>query len=1123
MKTLLKTAPLFLYLMPLAPAQTTGTISGAVTDSSHAVITGARVTAHKVSADSRETKTNAAGQYAFPFLPPGEYQLEFSSAGFGSVLRTVELSVTERMAVDAVLQPASVTEKIEVTEVGALLQTQSAATGRVVEGTVIRQLPLSTRNFTQLLSLSSGTSAALNDAGALGRGTQTISSSGARTTSNAITLDGVDAMNIHTNSASDNGVGSNGILVPSPEAISEFKVQTSLYDAQSGRSGGANIVLVSRSGTNEWHGSMFEFFRNKVLNANSFFFNSTGTPRATLNQNQYGGTFGGPVKRDKTFFFLSYQGTRQINGLSGSSSLRLPLTPLDRSALSIGRAFAGQKGTRGGPAIAADGSNINPIALALLNAKLVDGSYVIPSPQVAVSGVNYTISRPSIFSEDQGLVNVDHQLSSTNRLSFRGMIAAQPTSKPFGGSNVPGFGTTQDFKSRIAGLTNTHIFSSSLVNEARFGVSRVLGIVVPQSQVSLADIGMRRFNASEYPTIPSIAVTGAFTLGYDVNGDQSVTPTTWHYGDTISLVKGKHQLRTGIEGRRYDDNFYSRNRYRGALTIPSMPDFLLGLSGAPLTQGGNGTGFSNINTADVGSGIPDGADRITDLGIFAQDDWKVNSRLTLNLGLRWDYLGWPVDALGRRGNFDYRLYKPAPDGGQSSAGFVQTSNTRKALPGIPLAPPALVDHSPNRNYAPRLGLAYRLTNRIVFRGGYGIFYDRLSNQLGLLTSQSAPNYLRTSLTGAGNIASTLRDPFPVLPLQSQFPVVPVLYAPPYTNDRPAIGLNSVDPNLRTPYIQQWGGNFQFDIGHNMLLEVGYAATKGVALPDRRAINQAVLASPGNPINGITTNDPANTALRVPFVGFSPTGLLAEETAADSHYHSLQTNFTRRFNNGLRFHAAYTFSKSIDDTSGGATSIFSEITGDEAHIWTSKGLSDFDRKHRFVLNYGYDIPVPRGQIGQSQFGKKVLGGWGIAGIVIVQSSTPFSVTDSGAATLYGTTGSRANWAPGASLATVELSGSPQSRLNQYFNTSAFVKAGTGFGNSGRNILRGPKHRNADLSVNKRIVLTERIHAEFRSEFFNVFNLVNFSNPSGAIASAGFGAISSTTGNPRVMQFALKLLF
>ncbi len=1109
-----------------AAAQTTGTITGTVTDTTKAVMPGVKVTATlKGPEEAREVTTNSAGQYSLPFLAPGNYELTFQAQGFATGVAKVTLNVTDRIGLDAVLHPSQVTNTVEVTASGEVLQTESAAQGRVVEGDALRALPLATRNFTQLLSLSAGTASALNNAGALGRGTQIISASGARTTSNAIEIDGVDAMNIHTNSAGDNGVGSNGILIPSPEAVQEFKIQTSLYDAQSGRSGGANIALVTRSGTNDIHGSLFEFLRNKDLNANSFFFNSTGTPRAVLTQNQYGGTAGGPIRKNKTFFFLSYQGTRQIDGLSSSTSLKLPNIPQVRTAATLGAAFAGGKAANGGLTVAGDGSDINPVAVAMLNLKLPNGTYMIPSPQIAGAGVNYTASVPSTYNDDQGIVNIDHQFTDNNHLAFKAMIGDQPTYKAFtsAGANVPGFGSTQDFKGRNANLTDTYIFSSSLVNQARFGVSRVLGQVVPQSIFNLSSIGMNRFNSAIYPDIPLLTVTGAFAIGYDTNGDQGVFPTTWHYGDTVSWIRGKHNVRVGYEGRRYDDNYYSRNRYRGSLVVSTFNDFLIGLPGTPVSQGGNGSGFSNINQADVASGIPNGADRITDAGLFVQDDWKLTSRLTVNLGVRWDYLGWPVDKYGRRGNFDYTRYQPPADGGSTSAGFVQTSNSPKPLPGLPLVSPTLINNSPDKNFAPRVGLAYRITDKLVVRAGYGIFYDQLSNQLGLLTSQSAPDYVRSTLTGAGNIAASLQNPFPVLPQQTQFPILPVLYSPNYKPTQSAIGLNSVDPNLRTPYLHQWGASFQYEVLRNTRLEVGYSGSKGVALPDRRAINQALLASPTNPINGITTNTAANTALRVPYVGFSPAGLLAEETAADSRYNALQASLTRRYAAGLRYQVSYTWSKSMDDTSGGSTSIFSEITGDESNMGSSKGRSDFDRTHRLVGNFGYEIPKFGFGLNNTAVGKQLFSGWELSGVAVFQSGSPFSITDGAAALLYGVAGSRASYAPGATFATSQLSGSTESRLNAYFNTAAFAKETNNFGNVGRNTMRGPFQRNIDLSVSKLFQINERFGAEFRTEFFNVFNMVNFSNPNSSITSSSFGVITATEGNPRIIQFALKLRF
>ncbi len=1117
MKTLICLTVAAALIASTALAQTTGTITGTVTDATRAVMPGVKVVAlGATTGERRETATNASGQYAFPFLTPGEYQLEFSIAGFGTLTEKATLAVTERIAVDPVMQPVGVTERVEVNATESLLQTETIALGRVVDGSTVKELPLSTRNFTQLLTLSPGTSSQLNNAGALGRGTQIVSAGGARPTSNAVLIDGVDALNIHTNAAADNGVGSNGILTPSPEAIREFKVQTSLYDAQSGRSGGASVSVITKSGTPEFHGSLFEFFRNEHLNANSFFFNSTGSNRAELRQNQFGGTLGGPIVKNKTFFFLSYQGTRQINGLSGSTSLTLPAIPLDRSAASIAKAFAGQKGSKGTMTVAADGSNLNPVALAILQMKLPDGTYLIPSPQTTGAGVNYTSSVPARYTDDQGIANIDHQLTGKNRLTLKTIIGEEPTWKPFGSANVPGFGTTQSFSNKNISLSDIHIFSGNLVNEARAGVSRVLGIVDPQTKVLLKDIGMSRFNSAVYPDIPLITVSGAFAIGYDTNGDQMVKPTTWHFTDTISWIHGRHDVRLGVEYRHYDDNYYSRNRIRGSITIPTMADFLLGRAGTPIADGGNGSGTSNLSATSVASGIPDGADRITDFAPFAQDTWKATNRLTLTVGMRWEYAGFPVDKYGRRGNFDYRLYQAPPAGGSTTVGFVQSSTARNPLPGLPKVAPELVDHVPMKNFAPRFGFAYKLSNKFALRGGYGRFYDRLSNQLGLLTSQSAPNYVRADFTSATTTAYSLQTPFPNLPQISAFPLPAVLYAPPYTVDHPSIGMNSMDPHLRTPYLQQWGVNLQWEAMRDTMVEVGYLGTKGTSLPVRRAINQALLASPTNPINGITTNTTANTELRVPYVGFSPSGLLAEETDADSRYNSLQASVTRRFSHGLRFLASYTFSKSMDDTSGGNTTIFSEITGDENNLGSSKGVSDFDRTHRLVANFGYEIP-------SFGFARRILGGWTVSGVAILQSGTPFTVSDSGGATFFGTSGSRANFAPGATLDTALKSGSVEDRLNAYFNTAAFTKSGNFFGNSGRNIMRGPRQRNIDLSLSKHIPITEKLHAEFRGEFFNVMNMVNFSSPAGNVNSSGVGIIKATEGNPRVIQLAMKVVF
>ena len=348
-------------------------------------------------------------------------------------------------------------------------------------------------------------------------------------------------------------------------------------------------------------------------------------------------------------------------------------------------------------------------------------------------------------------------------------------------------------------------------------------------------------------------------------------------------------------------------------------------------------------------------------------------------------------------------------------------------------------------------------------------------------------------------------------------MAPQLSAPPYTTDRPAIGLNAVDPTLKTPYLQQWGMNAQYQATSSTMVEVGYQGTKGSRLATQRLINQPILASATSPIGGQTTNTSANASLRVPYVGFSPTGLVWLETSTDSSYNSLQTSVTRRLSKGVRLLASYTWAKSLDNNSGSGTgATFTQLDGDQTRLSLNRGLSDFDRTHRVVVNFSYNLPYGR-------LNKQIFGDWQVAGVAILQSGTPISILDTSGAALYGTANSRASWSPGATITTAQGSGRTQDRLNQYFNTAAFVRAGNFFGDTARNILRGPIQRNADLSINKKFTLTERVNLEWRNEFFNVLNIANFANPGGSITAASYGVIRNTTGNPRVVQFALKLAF
>ena len=319
-------------------------------------------------------------------------------------------------------------------------------------------------------------------------------------------------------------------------------------------------------------------------------------------------------------------------------------------------------------------------------------------------------------------------------------------------------------------------------------------------------------------------------------------------------------------------------------------------------------------------------------------------------------------------------------------------------------------------------------------------------------------------------------------------------------------------------------NLQWQPVSSILLEAGYVGSKGTHLPTQRLINQALLASPSNPVNGITTNTAANASLRAPFIGFSTSGLVYLEDDTDSSYNSLQLSATKRISHGLQFLVSYTFSKSLDNNSGASTSVFNTVSGDQDDLKQNRGLSDFDRRHRFVVNYIYEVPYWGFALPKNRFTNTVFGGWEVSGVTTWQSGSPFTINDSTGATLFGETTSRASWAPGASMANVMTSGSIESRLSGYFNTAAFVTAGTGWGNTGRNILRGPSQANYDFSAVKNFAIGERRNLQWRSEFFNIFNHPNFGNPSSSISTVStFGTINSTVANPRVIQFALKFLF
>src|SRR4030095_16081240 len=586
----------------MAQTSSTGAITGTVKDASGGIIPGATVQLTQASTgDMREATTGSNVLYSFRLLAPDTYSVKFSQPGFKTVIRDgITVRVTETSVVDFALEVASQSEVVTVTGDAPLLQTDNPALGRVVDPRQITELPLASRNFTQLTALSSGAQMALPDSAALGKGTRNSFTNGVFQQGNNYMINGIDANDPYTHSASS--VRGSGVGTPSVESIQEFKVQTGLYDASYGRNAGASVAIVTRSGGSTYHGGVYEFFRNEVLNSNNFFFNSLGKSRPILRQNQYGGTFGGPVLKNKLFFFSSYEGTRQLNGssLSSTRQIVLPPVPQDRSPASLGAVFGGQTGIRGGLAIAPDGSNIHPVALRLLNYKLPGGEFLLPSPQHQGPGVNYAVSIPAVFHEDQFNAHLDYKLSERNRLAGKYFFADSIREEGiYNGINLPGFPTNIDFDNQNLSLGDTHFFGARTINEARLGYTRTGRINNSGEALRDTDVGMFRPYQDVYPAMPSVIITGAYAFGTQGNNSRQVT-NTFSFGDVLSFRWGRHDLRAGAETKRLQVNINTfRGQQVGVMRIQSFADFLLGRRAGPIDQGGNGTTFSNINQINI--------------------------------------------------------------------------------------------------------------------------------------------------------------------------------------------------------------------------------------------------------------------------------------------------------------------------------------------------------------------------------------------------------------------------------------------------------------------------------------------------------------------------------------------
>jgi hypothetical protein len=1174
----------------------TGAITGTVEDASGAVVANAdvKITNQDTGTVTRATKTDATGSFTVNLLPVATYTVTITSGGFREAkIPDVVVRVTETTRMTAKLVPLQVLEKIEVQALVQTVETTTATTGQAIESKTIRDLPLATQNFQQLLTLSSGAQSELNASAQLGRGNARIFVNGQREDNNNYLIEGISATDY-------NVAQSTNVPLPNPDVIQEFKVQTSLYDASQGRNGGGNVNAILKTGTKHVHGDVYEFFRNDSLNSNEYFLKGAGQKRPPVKQNIFGGSFGGPIGKEAQagFFFVNYQGTRQRSGLSPGTliSTTLPVIPASiRDDATLDAALEAPT-TSGGLGI----PSVDPVIHKLLLLKsdqfgAAAGGYLYPALPGNLSdpAAPFVVSKPGKFTEDQFTTNWDREFRGGNdKLSARFFFSNGEQLLPFGAGGLQAslggtlassisatdinFPYDLPVNARLFTVNETHLFSPAVVNDFRFGYVRINNNLINQNPAGVtADaLGIDRPSNNITQSIYKFTFgSSGFQMGPTPPADQFQIQNNYSFVDTVSWVKGSHSIRFGGDyarvniDKKFPQTFNGQlffvngclNTEANNLNCTSYSDFEKWLQGAPDFSFGGG-------------GVYNHQYRNNNFGFFVQDDWKATQQLTLNLGFRTEIMGAFKDNLCHIGNFDLGLgnagqYPLVYGGCANKLGVAGLSGSGSS---------STLKNDYSTGFGPRVGFAWDVLGRhhTTLRGGYGIYYvredvgtaDQLSFQapyLPIAFGAGPPGCLSTffSLASAppcpspnpnglpqagvldGNFIPCLgvitgfsngTDAFPDIACANGSPgVVPTQF----------LFALVVPRHFVVPNTQQWNLTIQRDLGKQWVLELGYVGTHAIHLRETRTNVQAQLATPTNPLtvttesgqqvqifNSTVANGPTRSTL-TGVNGYSGMQLFADD--AYSHYHSLQATLSRRWGRGY-FQGAYTFSRSTDATSSGNTALNTAFN-DESDLKFSRGLSDFDRTHRVTVSYNYDLPLFASATGLK---RTLLANWGISGVTIFQSGTPFSVTDSAAGSAYlgpglasATLG--AQLAPGGSISAGKISGDIHSRINGYLNINNFVPAPvaypgagvTAFGDLGRNIYRGPFQQNWDFSLIKHFRLTEAQDLRFTADFFNIWNHANFASPSlnDVENPAAFGKITSTVGTPRLIQLSLRYAF
>jgi len=1038
----------------------TGTFFGIVKDASGATVpdTSVRI-AREGTLFQRDTSTDGEGNYRLLEIPSGEYRLEFEKSGFRRVVRTaILLSAGQSLRVDVEMPVGSVNETVQVEAKVAQVDTNSANVGATVFGTQVQELALTTRSFTQLVTLQPGVNS--NQAQQPGFGSNTsvpFSFNGGQTSSNNWLLDG--GRNIDT-------YNGNNLTMVNLDAIAEVRIERNAYSSEYGRNSGAQVNVITRSGTNALHGTLFEFFRNDHLDARNFF--AAAKPKNRYNN--FGGTVGGPIKKDRLFFFISNE-YRRIWQTTGTRTAIVPTSAQLAGDFSGARAITDPDSGQAFPGNRIPAARLDPNALVLLK-----NYYAPPTSGFQQGALNFSSSAPDGTKYRSVLGRLDYNLTPNLTVFGRYNIDSTQLESPFGlfASN-PMPTVAASHQAHIMYTANGSVnwtVRPNLLNQfttAWYHGSMAITTLPFASRTRVPGFNVSRVFDTVTDSgglIPSISMSQSYA-GIAISWPQNISHYSFELIDNVSYIKGRHTFKFGgaVDKESKGQNNSNPNNngtftFNGSVTGDSLADLLLGKA-FQYTE----------NSAHVFGRL-----RFTDLALYAQDQFRVHPRLMLTYGMRWEYFEPEHDDEGITSFFSPRRFdfSKAPTvlaNGQIVSGTENFGNgVVVATKGTPFG--YALTNSVKDTFAPRGGFSYVLTrdNLTVLRGGYGMFHDRWSQ----FASAARNNYPFNQNLSIFN--TSFSDP-----AQGTKRVFP-------------IGLTSFNSPWEIPYLQKWSLGVQRQLPAELLLDVSYVGSKGTHLLRTRDINQPVASAAG------ASGQISPNAIR-PYPGLA--SITSYETTANSVYHSLQVSGVRRFSAGFAVQGSYTFSKIIDNTSTPVNSYASDRQ--------ERGLSSFDRTHIFVGSYIWELPLGRKARGWQ---RKALNGWQVSGITNFQSGNPLTP---------GISGDRAGTGGGGQRPNVLGPITRVMTLAQWFNTDVFsVPALGAFGNAGRSLVRGPGVNDWDVGFSKRTELKENVTLQFRGEFFNFFNHAQFSGVGGTVGSATFGQVVSAR-DPRITQLGMRLMF